>query len=489
MANINIREIEVDGFKVEVYNFGYASFYYPAFNSNAEFKVSSKGFKQLRRYLRTVKWLQSKVFLVLFLLPLFCTAQNQNWTFGRNVRLNPPAAFQFGAINTIEGASCLSNAAGQILAYSDGLTAYDRNNNAMPNGNFLTGSNSTTQSALIVDQPNTPNILYLFTLGQMGLAPLAYSVIDMTLNGGLGAVTAVKNVALNAAFNMRESVSAVTTCGGDTTWIVTKRFQSTNFYAYPLTAGGLGPAIISSAGLNGGANGSQGTLGFHLDGNRFAVCYYGVNQIETYGFNKSTGVVTFQNNYTINGVYDSKFAENLLYTFSNNGAVRQINVCTGTITQVGSTPQTVASLGTGWYADDGRIYISRGNNTDIARINNPLTPGVGCNFVFNAAIANGNTMFGLQNISMPYTRPAMLPFTYTSSCAQANLNAVPRTCFEPCTYRWIGSFGVANGLNVTVNLPNGNHSVTLERICDCETTSRVQIVNVSGGILAGIIGF
>lgn len=56
--NTKEREIEVDGFKVEVHNFGYASFYYPSHNTNAEFKVSSKGFKDLRRYLRTIKWLQ-----------------------------------------------------------------------------------------------------------------------------------------------------------------------------------------------------------------------------------------------------------------------------------------------------------------------------------------------------------------------------------------------------------------------------------------------
>ena len=57
--NTKVREIEVDGFKVEVHNFGYASFYYPSFNGNAEFEVNSKGFKRLRHYLRTVKWAQS----------------------------------------------------------------------------------------------------------------------------------------------------------------------------------------------------------------------------------------------------------------------------------------------------------------------------------------------------------------------------------------------------------------------------------------------
>ncbi len=59
--NTKHREIEVDGFKVEIHNFGYASFYYPKFNGNAEFKVSSKGWKDLRRYLRTVKWMKSRI--------------------------------------------------------------------------------------------------------------------------------------------------------------------------------------------------------------------------------------------------------------------------------------------------------------------------------------------------------------------------------------------------------------------------------------------
>jgi hypothetical protein len=54
------REIEVRGFKVEVHNFGYASFYYPSFNGNAEFKVTSEGFRQLKRYLGMIKWIHER---------------------------------------------------------------------------------------------------------------------------------------------------------------------------------------------------------------------------------------------------------------------------------------------------------------------------------------------------------------------------------------------------------------------------------------------
>jgi hypothetical protein len=432
-----------------------------------------------------------KLITLLLFFPCLLAAQNQTWVMGRNVKFTPPITSNLSSVNHNEGTSCLSDASGQIRAYSDGINVYNRNDVIMPNGAGLTGSNSTAQSALIVEQPNTPNILYIFTLGNSGLTPLYYSVIDMNLNGGLGEVTATKNVVLNAAFNMRECLSAVTTCSEDTVWIVTKRWQSANFYSYPLTASGVGAAVISSAGYAGGVTPTDaiGTLNFHPDGNRLSVTYYGNGRVETYRFNKSTGAVQFIATYFVGGAYDSKWAENLLYIFPNGGQVSQVNVCTGASTIIGNTPEVVAAMGTAWYADDGRIYISRGIYSFLARINNPLVAGVGCGFVANAVVLPRNPMFGLQNITMPYIRPQMLPFTYTASCGLAALNAIPRTCFEPCTYRWSGSFGSVVGLNVNVTLPNGNHLVTLERICDCETTSRIQNVTVSGGLLAAVLGF
>lgn len=56
-----IRVIDVCGFKVEVHRFGKQQFYYPSFNGNAEFKVSSKGFKDLKKYLRNVRWFQKQI--------------------------------------------------------------------------------------------------------------------------------------------------------------------------------------------------------------------------------------------------------------------------------------------------------------------------------------------------------------------------------------------------------------------------------------------
>lgn len=55
------RTIEIAGYPVEVYNFGYASFMYPEFNGNAEFPTTSKGFRQLSHYLRTCTWIRENL--------------------------------------------------------------------------------------------------------------------------------------------------------------------------------------------------------------------------------------------------------------------------------------------------------------------------------------------------------------------------------------------------------------------------------------------
>ncbi|MCK9544585.1 MAG: hypothetical protein M0R03_21400 [Novosphingobium sp.] len=52
------RTINILGFDVDVVNFGYASYLYPQFNGNVEYKLNKEGFKELYSYLRRVKWIR-----------------------------------------------------------------------------------------------------------------------------------------------------------------------------------------------------------------------------------------------------------------------------------------------------------------------------------------------------------------------------------------------------------------------------------------------
>ena len=49
------RQIELCGFKVDVNNYGDATYLYPSFNGNREYRANRKGLKDLSRFLRYVK--------------------------------------------------------------------------------------------------------------------------------------------------------------------------------------------------------------------------------------------------------------------------------------------------------------------------------------------------------------------------------------------------------------------------------------------------
>src|SRR5688572_18290741 len=94
------------------------------------------------------------------------------WYFGGNAGLNfatsPPTVLTNGAVNTAEGSASISNSAGNILFYSDGVTVYNQNHTVMANGNGLLGNFSTTQSAIIVKQPGSSSKYYIFTQQMTG---------------------------------------------------------------------------------------------------------------------------------------------------------------------------------------------------------------------------------------------------------------------------------------------------------------------------------
>src|ERR1700741_32877 len=133
----------------------------------------------------------------LFLAGL-CLSQKQTnfWYFGTLAGLDfnsgAPVFMTNGALNTAEGSSSISDAAGNLLFYTDGVSVWNKNHVQMPNGSGLQGAASTTQSALIIPNPGNPNLFYIFTLPDEGSGNFCYSVVNMSLLSGTGDVT-IKN--------------------------------------------------------------------------------------------------------------------------------------------------------------------------------------------------------------------------------------------------------------------------------------------------------
>ena len=97
----------------------------------------------------------------------------------------------------------------------------------MPNGTGLKGDDSSTQSAIIIPQPGSSSIYYIFTVdARAGTDGLQYSIIDITLDGGLGAVTSTKNVLLSTPTT--EKITAVESADGESIWVISHRWVMTN---------------------------------------------------------------------------------------------------------------------------------------------------------------------------------------------------------------------------------------------------------------------
>lgn len=144
----------------------------------------------------------------LLLVSLGAAGQYQSapvWAFGSHAGLDfnsgSPVPITTGIHTHSTSASTQCDASGNILFYANGFNIWDRAGNPMPNGAnpvwpgpYISGWN---MNALIVPHPVDVNKYFVFqTFPSKGDAPwgpyftgqLTYSVVDMTLNGGMGDV-------------------------------------------------------------------------------------------------------------------------------------------------------------------------------------------------------------------------------------------------------------------------------------------------------------
>ncbi|HEX8348914.1 MAG TPA: hypothetical protein VF598_03060, partial [Hymenobacter sp.] len=92
------------------------------------------------------------------------------WYFGQQAGLSfaeaGPKPLLDSKMATYEGCAVATNSRGQLLFYTNGETVFNRQHQVMPNGRKLLGSNAnaqSSQSALVVPDPGSGNIFYVFT--------------------------------------------------------------------------------------------------------------------------------------------------------------------------------------------------------------------------------------------------------------------------------------------------------------------------------------
>lgn len=328
----------------------------------------------------------------------------KHWYFGNQAAMkfenNIPIALTNSAMTQAEGVATMSDANGNLLFYTNGITIFNRNHQVMINGSGLTSNSSNTQSAFIVPFPGSPDKYYVITPG-----PYNYSIVDMTLDNGNGAVMATaKNILITNENS--EKVAGLLASNQTDIWLITYGASQNRFNVYKITPSGISTIPVVSPFTT--ASGFFGYMKISPDGTKIAMANF-ANTFHLYDFNASTGVVSNQRIINISiggfGSYGIEFSpnNNLVYVSDHRGQNRvfqyDITLATPELIANSVVPLTanVPALGGIQLGPDNKIYVARENNGFLGVINNPNIIGTGCNYVAEGISLAGKT----SNLGLP----------------------------------------------------------------------------------------
>lgn len=387
----------------------------------------------------------STTILLLFLLcnTLVSYGQGENniWCFGTNTGLDfnagPPVLYP-SAMDAFEGCTSICDASGSLIFYTSTSTVFDRNNNVMPNGSGLIGNSSSTMGAAIVQSNSDPNQYYLFTMTDIAqhTNSLHYSIIDMTLNGGLGdVVVGQKNILLD---NDVEEKMVVARGAGCYTWLIVHHYTNPEFHVFKIDASGLDVTpIVSTSGFCNVTNGyTRGEMKISPnDSNIALVNYENPWVVELHSFNNTTGVVSNAIDLDTIRAYGVSYSPDgsKLYvpTYSGNpAALYQYDLSLLPDVQAVKNSKTVIAsqhfngLRIG---PDNKIYVAYFGNISV--INNPNLAGPACNLQTN--VFSTGVQYFLGNAVIPNS---METTTYHSRDTAGCLYFKPMTLTAPNGY-------------------------------------------------------
>lgn len=423
--------------------------------------------------------MKHRLLIFLLFIPSLLLAQKEAniWYFGYRAGLDfsngSPTPLTNGRLSTREGCATISDANGQLLFYTDGVTVYNKNHQIMLNGTGLLGDDSSTQSATIVPMPDSSNLFYIITNGEQNNSEgLRYSIVDMTLDNGLGGIlVSQKNILITN--NTSEKIAVVKHFNEKDYWIVTILNNSNTYVAYQLTSTGINfTPVLTQIGVS-VENFSLGYLKFSTDGKKLAACIQNYDfsgsttsgTVELFDFDNQTGTLT--NKTTIlnqKGVYGVEFSpnNNLLYVsvtdFILTSDIRilslhqfdleSLDIPNSKVALV-SNQQSQKMFGALQLGPDKRIYLANGTNK-LEVINQPNVKGLGCNLQFDAIdLAGKFSTLGLPafNQSLFFTPE----IEFKNACAGQNVSFTFATNQTITNAVWDFGDGSPTQNNITAN--------------------------------------
>jgi hypothetical protein len=231
----------------------------------------------------------------------------------------------------------ISNAAGELIFYTNGCDIYNASHERMLNGNDINpgtvhelqcnqGPSSDkaytagNQSTIGLPAPGDDDLYYLlhkrieiYTDGGLDVRTdkLLYTEIDLTLDEGLGGVTN-KNISLVEDTLSYDYLTAVKHANGNDWWIITPQYVNNRYYTWLLDTAGFHGPYEQAIGLPYVRQGEgSGQANFSPDGRLYAR-YNPYDDVHLYDFDRTTGLLSNFRQLTVPEVH--KWAGGLAFS-------------------------------------------------------------------------------------------------------------------------------------------------------------------------------
>ncbi len=307
------------------------------------------------------------------------------------------------------------NNSGDMLMYSNGFNVYDSNMNLMPGGSLIydstfllpptTRGSSLPYGSIIVPRPDHINELYIFHTSYKGpdstsvlsFGKLYYSIIDLNMNNGLGAITSVKDVMIDDT-TWTGYLSAVRHGNSRDWWLISGRNYSNIVSTWLVQADTIIGPFSQPVGIWLTWAQALNQTQFSPDGSKLAIAYFEYSGI-TYkfvlaDFDRCSGLLSNVNTYQIpndgtgNGVLGIEFSKSGRFLYATSGLnMYQFDLWNSNIQNsrlhVKLHDNFPSPFPSGFSSPkrgpDDRIYFATGNgNYGIDVINNPDSLGIAC---------------------------------------------------------------------------------------------------------------
>jgi gliding motility-associated-like protein len=436
--------------------------------------------------------MKKSILLLLFLLSFsLCFAQKEayNWYFGNKAGIKfhtgEPTSYFGNAMISHQGCVSMSGSLGNLLFYSNGNTIWSVANQPMPNGSGLYASSNFNQPAIAFEAPTFPGKYYIVTTGDGNHPGCFYSIIDMSLNGGLGDVDPThKNIFIPGTERTRGVVAAIKHANNRSVWVIVRALENPNkILSYLVDEKGMHSIpVVSPALKSHGTTMEYSMSKISPDGKFYvyATASWTTEEpriYELYTFNNVNG--TMSGLYTFMGVEDMEHRSNGM-EFSADGAFFYTSI----IAKQAGPPQVIRQAVkqynmkqtvtqdnfercacvvyhediTNGYCNmqlgpDGKIYIAQDDDKTrmfLSRLNTPYLSCADSGFEKDTVkLLNGTSTYGI-----PLFMPSYLTrFEWQNNCLGDTTRFMTRFLPPPSQVNWdfddpdSGPANVAYGAN------------------------------------------